>query len=55
MERHRQRNLGIRKVMQKLPTNCGVSHERLLVLQHSVDGNLLAILRCDNGDGRLLV
>lgn len=43
------------KVMKIVPTDGGVSHERLLILQHGVNGDFLAVLRCDDGDGRLFV
>lgn len=41
--------------MKEIPTDGGVAHEGLLVLQHGIDGDLLAVLRGDDGNRRLLV
>lgn len=41
--------------MNEIPTDGRVADESFFVLQHRVDGHLLAVLRGDDGDGRLLV
>lgn len=41
--------------LKQIPTDGGVADEGLLVLQHRIDGYLLAVLGGDDGDGRLLV
>lgn len=41
--------------VKEIPTDGGVADKRLLVLQHGVDGHLLAVLGGDDGDGRLFV
>ena len=36
-------------------TDCGVPDKGLFVLQHRVHGEFLAVLGCDDGNGRLFV
>lgn len=38
-----------------LLTHGGVPDKRLFILEHRVNGQLLAVLGCDDGDGGLLV